>query len=50
MLASTGSGSEKKKGDIIAGKNTTLIPGIVWVARARAPNMEAIYEEFHSQK
>ena len=51
ILTSTGSSSEHKKGDVIAGKNTTLLPGIVWVGRrARARNMEAICEEFHSRK
>ena len=50
ILTSIGSRSEKKKGDVIAGKNTTLLPGIVWVRRARARNMEAICEEFHSKK
>ena len=50
ILTSTGSSSEKEKGDVIAGKNTTLLPGMVWVGRARARNMEAICEDFHSKK
>lgn len=50
ILTSTGSSSEKEKGDVITGKNTTLLPGMVWVGKARARNMEAICEDFHSKK